>query len=79
MGEGGNCRNFKTIRRISVAAEGLFMVAATRVPWRWLSYRPCPDNCSVFAMERAGEGWCEGGGGRWLSVLVERQGEEGGL
>lgn len=79
MGEGGNCRNFKTIRRISVAAEGLFMVAATRVPWRWLSYRPCPDNCSVFAMEGAGEGWCEGGGGRWLSVLVERQGEKGGL
>lgn len=28
--KGGNCRNFKTIRRISVAAEGLFMVAATR-------------------------------------------------
>lgn len=76
---GGNCRNFKTIRRISVAAEGLFMVAATRVPWRWLSYRPCPDNCSVFAME--------GVGGvvrrRWRSMAFRARGEvrreEGGV
>lgn len=48
--------------------------------WRWLSYRPCPDNCSVFAMEGGGGGGGrghEGGGGRWLSVLVGRGGKEG--